>query len=109
MQQILKRIKKFEQTLGVKDENQGFFVLIRRKKKWLCDEMGLDTGSVVAGEPSEKELALIMPSHIAGPFATREQAIEYLAEELEKIRAADPRRFEGLGLSQRLIQPAGGE
>lgn len=97
------KMKKYEKTLGVKTGPTEYFVLLRRKKKWLCDEMGLDQGSVVMGEPSERDLALIFPSHIAGPFTTREEANEYLAEELEKLKAEHPERFRNIASLQKPI------
>ena len=109
MEKIVKRIKNFEKTIGVKDENQGFYVLIRRKKKWLADEAGLYHGSVVMGAPSERDLALILPSHIIGSFKTMAQAQAHLEKELKEIRLADPQQFSGLGELQNLIRPEGGD
>ena len=99
------KMKKYEKTFGVKTEPEGFYVLIRRSRKWLPDEMGLDLGSVVSGEPSDKDLARIFPSHIAGPFSTQESAENYLTEQLAEMRVADPKRFSNLGALQNMIKP----
>ena len=103
MQQILKRIKKFEKTLEIKPIPQEFNVLIRKNKKWLCNEMGLDHGSVVEGPPTDKDLALVFPSHIIGPFKTMAQAQNRLEQELETLKKQDPKRFLNIASLQKPI------
>ena len=103
MLRLKKKMMNCEQTFSVKAEPDGYYVLIRRSRKWLPDEMGLDLGSVVSGEPSDKDRARIFPSHIAGPFSTHEEAEEYLTEQVAEIKRADPKRFARLAELQKPI------
>ena len=100
-----KKITKIEKTLGVTTNPDGYFVLLRTKKRWILDSVGNPVAVIVKGQPTDLTVAGVFADKVWGPFDDESEAQICLEAELEKIRLADPKRFLDVGSLQKMILP----